>query len=465
MHDSIIEQLINIVKNDNVITENIPIEYCQDWRKNFIGYPLAVVFPQNISQISEIVKLCSRYNIAIITQGGNTSLCGGSVTDKSKTQILLNLKYLNKIRQINLMNNSIHVEAGCTLRQIQNIAAKNDVLYPLSLPSEEWCTIGGNLSTNAGGVAVLKYGNSRQLCLGIEAVLADGSIYNSSHHLYKNNMGYDLKHLFIGAEGTLGIITSASLKLYPLPKKYHAVWIGINNFEQAMNLFKYIQKYYAQAVSSFEIMNYTSIQCVGNVFPEKINIINQNFANYEWHVLLELEEHGEPIGTNLQQKLKKVAENLIYVEEYLPSDIENKSKLWDIRHSIPAAQKELGGNIKHDISLNLENINEFIQIIPEKILQIDSSSRFVIFGHIGDGNLHYNVFSGLKNKHKIQDCIYKEILRLGGSVAAEHGIGRLKPMILKNSISDMEFNLAKNIKNCLDPKNILNPGIIFNNIY
>ncbi|MFM2344212.1 MAG: hypothetical protein RLZZ210_822 [Pseudomonadota bacterium] len=465
MQHNLIIELIKIVSTENVISQNIPPEYCQDWRKNFTGYPLALVFPKNVQQISEIVKACNKYNISIITQGGNTSLCGGSVTDKSRTQVLVNLKYLNKIKNINVSNSSISVEAGCTLEQVQNTAIKHNMLYPLSLPSEKWCTIGGNLSTNAGGVAVLKYGNSRQLCLGLEVVMADGSIYNSSHHLYKNNMGYDLKQMFIGAEGTLGIITSASLRLYPLPQKYYAVWIGIDNFEQAINLFKYIQRHYAHAISSFEIMNKTSIECVASVFKDKIEIIdsNNNLEKYEWHVLLELEEHGEVIGGNLKQKLQKVADNLIYIEEYaLHISDNNKSKLWDIRHSIPLAQKELGGNIKHDISLNLENIADFVKNIPKKLLNIDPKAKFVVFGHIGDGNLHYNVSSELKYKHKIQDCIYNAVLASGGSIAAEHGIGRLKPMILRSSITDIEYNLAKNIKQCLDPKNILNPHIIFN---
>ncbi len=457
------------INSSDIITNDIPIKYCEDWRNFFIGKPLAVIQPRNTQQISAIVKLCMKYQISIVTQGGNTSLCGASVTDASQTQILLNLQKMNKICDINVINRSMQVEAGCTLKQVQDVAFQYGLLYPLSLPSEQWCTIGGNLSTNAGGVAVLKYGNTRQLCLNIEAVLADGAVYNSQQQaLYKNNMGYDIKQLFIGAEGTLGIITRACLRLYPLPKKYYAVWLQVNHFEQVIELFKNLQWHFAHNLSSFEVMNYESIACVQQEFTD---LFNNNFLHIRsnqynkhntWHILVEIEEHG--IYIDIDAEMKKCLANIkagdinIHYETYMPNQ---HSYLWAIRHHIPHAQKKQGGNIKHDISLDLQHMVKFIATMPQHIYAIDPNARMIIFGHIGDGNLHYNVISDKKYGIDIQSCIYEHVKQYAGSIAAEHGIGRLKTELLTKYINVDEYKSMQKIKNIFDPNNIFNPHAVF----
>jgi FAD/FMN-containing dehydrogenase len=460
---NILNEIQHIMHTDAIIIDNIPKQYCEDWRKNFIGKPLAVVQPSNVQQISQLVKICQKYPTPIVTQGGNTSLCGASIADNSQTQIVLNLQKMHKIHSINTINRSIYVEAGCTLKQVQQVAMQHDLLYPLSLPSEQYCTIGGNLSTNAGGVSVLKYGNTRQLCLNIEAVLADGSIYNSQQkQLYKNNMGYDIKQLLIGAEGTLGIITAACLRLYPLPKKYHALWLCVPEFDDVLTLFEILQLHFAHALSSFEVMNDLSILCVKNAFPE---LFNYDFLHilkntHTWHILVEIEQHGVSIDIEAEIKACFKKNTCIFTyESYQP---QQNSVLWNIRHHIPHAQKKQGGNIKHDISLDLQYMADFIATMPQNIYNIDANAKIIVFGHIGDGNLHYNVIASKEYTAYIQTCIYKHVKSKHGSIAAEHGIGQLKTKLLCESINANEYQAMQKIKHIFDPNNILNPNTIFN---
>jgi len=455
-----LDKLASIVGIENIII-NPTDEYCVDWRESFSGKPLALVFPASAQQVMWVVQWCVQNKIEIVPQGGNTSLCGGSVPNSSGEQLLINLKKLDKILDVNIENSSITVEAGCTLRQVQEAAIENNLLYPLSLASEKQCTIGGNLSTNAGGVSVLKYGNTRQLCLGLEAVLPDGSLYQGLSQLYKNNMGYDLKQLLIGAEGTLGIITKATLKLFPLPRKYHVIWIGMNSLDMGLNLFKVLQTYYAQAISGFEIMNDTSINCIRVINSKVLDTLHSSYINYKWHILIEIEEHG--FGINFLNDLKYMdkihhfeEENILKIESYTPVQA---SKLWNIRKSIPSVQKAYGKNIKHDISLSLDKISCFITDMKNKILAIDANAECIIFGHIGDGNLHYNVIS--EEKEQIQKAVYETVLMMQGSIAAEHGIGKVKTQALKAALPEAHYLMAKNIKQALDKENLFNPNVIF----
>ncbi len=446
-----------LIPGSNNSNSKLKLEkYCLDWREKFSGTPLAIVFPHTTEQVANIVKICLKHKISIVSQGGNTSLCGASIPNSSGKQLLVNLSKFNKIIDCNVQNNSITLECGCTLAMAQNYALQKQRLYPLSLPSEQNCTIGGNLSTNAGGVSVLKYGNTRQLCLGLEAVLPNGEIYNNLHNLYKNNMGYDLKHLLIGAEGTLGIITKACMRLFPLPHMYHNLWLGAQNIEEVMDIFLNLNNDYFGNISSFELMNLNSLNCVNTHFKQYLSMV-PHYTQYNWHILIELEQYLTKLDivNYCQQKY-----NVLASEQYL-AQTNASSKLWQIRHSIPQAQKLSGGNIKHDISLSLDKTSHFINLMEKPIKEIDKHAQFIIFGHAGDGNLHYNIVSMANLNNKIQDAVYNMVLSLGGSIAAEHGIGKLKTSLLKNSLNQTHYNLAKNLKYNLDPYNLFNPEVIF----
>jgi FAD/FMN-containing dehydrogenase len=458
MENDLLAKLAIIVGKDHVITDlTQQLTYLADWRGRYEGYAFAVVKPQTTNQIVELIKFCQINNIKIIPQGGNTSLSGGATPSNQMEirQIVINLSLMNKILSIDTQNNSITVQAGCTLAQIIQQAEAHQRYFPLSIASLDSCQIGGNIATNAGGIHVIKYGMMRDMVLGLEVVLADGKILNGLNGLRKNNSYLDLKQLFIGSEGTIGIITKAVLKLYPKPTDYVTGLMGVKTIPQAINLLNQLSVYFS--VCAFEI--------IGKTMQE---IYNTNFgANKlplgdDWVILFELETNNVDGTLDLLSKCELDVERLI-----ISDNLTSRDDLWQIRENLPVAEKMHGVAIKHDISLPISKIEQFIKLNEKNIQNYYSNAQIIIFGHLGDGNLHYNIQLATREEtiaeeNNINQIVYTDVLNLGGSISAEHGIGQLKKFWYKQAVDSVSYNLAKQIKQLLDPKNLFNPGKIFN---
>ncbi len=452
-----INEITNIVGLDGILTNNKKL-YETDWRHRYNNPSLAVIFPSTIEQISAILKLSSIHKVGIIPQGGNTSLCGASVpNDSGSPQIILNLRHLDKIIHIDINNQSITVEAGCTLDKVIEYAKTNGLYFPLSIASSGSCQIGGNIATNAGGIHVIKYGMMQDLVLGLEVCLADGSIVNQLQSLRKNNTFFDLKQLFIGSEGTLGIITKATLKLYQQPESYFTAMCGVNELSTACLLLNSLNKYYN--LCAFEIIN-----------PLTQQIHNKHFhpmgVTAPWVILFEIETNGE---FSLEELVNKLGELTIDLDNVILASNENERKnLWQVRESIPLAEKMEGVAVKHDISLPISNIDNFIKTNESNILKHFPDAQIIIFGHLGDGNLHYNIqfkdqdYNKLQNiEPKINNIVYTDVYKYNGSFSAEHGVGVLKKHWLSKYYDSKSYQLALSIKKLLDPNNILNPKKVF----
>ncbi|AWD32236.1 putative FAD-linked oxidoreductase [Candidatus Kinetoplastibacterium sorsogonicusi] len=463
---SIFKSLVTLLGNNRVIKGQDANLFLIDWRKRFFGNTIAVVFPKSTIEISEIVKLCIHYKISIVPQGGNTSLCGGSIPDSYGQSIVISTKFLNNIRNINLQDDVLIVEAGCILKNIQDYANKHNRFLPISLASEGTCTIGGNLSTNAGGTQVFRYGNVRELALGLEVVTAEGLILNNLKSLRKDNSGYSLKDLYIGSEGTLGIITAASLKLYHKPLIICTGLVYVNSIEDAINLLSYSKSKFGSNLITFEIMSKYSIELSINFINEKNIIINDQI---NWVILIEIHNYEEKVSTlNLLEKVLILGlEKNIIIDAIVAKNSEQQSLFWKIRESIPLAEAKLGKGIKHDISLPISSISEFLKFTNQQLISFFKDINFVIFGHLGDGNLHYNIFRSqndisedffLSLQSEIYNIVHNNVYKFNGSICAEHGVGQLKVDEISKYKSFLEIELMKKIKIALDPHNIMNPG-------
>lgn len=453
-----------ICGNNNVITKTeLMSTYLTDWRKRYTGRAIAILFPENTKQIVAIIKYCQQEKIAITPQGGNTSTCGAAtpLTNHTAHQIIINLARMNRVIEIDSENSSITVEAGCTLQMVQELAAEHNLYFPLTLASQGSCQIGGNLATNAGGIQVLKYGMMRDLTLGLEVVLANGDIIQSNHKLRKNNTYLDLKQLFIGSEGTLGIITNATLKLFPAPVSYLTFMLPLDNLALALNFLARLRQNYSNNVSAFEIIKGDSQKLYNQQFPDAKLSFTAN-----WLLLAELEINADFSLDNFTQLLESIDINLDNV--LIASNDKQRKDLWLIREHIPLAEKAYGYAVKHDISLPLGKIEEFLVTNMPKLKQIEDDGYFSIFGHLGDGNLHYNF--GKKGatlaeteslEERISEIVYQDVVNLGGSIAAEHGIGISKKKWFKKHLPAESLQLLQTIKNQLDPSNLFNPGKIF----
>jgi|SRR6185437_2762134 len=457
MENGILTKLTEIVGRNHVITDPAQqLTYLTDWRGRYEGQAIAVVKPQTTDQIVELVKLCQLNNISIIPQGGNTSLSGGAtpLNQSATRQIILNLSRMNKILDIDAENNSITVQAGCTLAQIIKQADECQRYFPLSIASLDSCQVGGNIATNAGGIHVIKYGMMREMVLGLEVVLADGRVLNQLNSLRKNNAYLDLKQLFIGSEGTLGIITQAVLKLYPKPADYVTGLIGVKTIPQAINLRGQLSAYFS--ICAFEIIGKTMQ-----------GIYNTNFTanklplSDDWVILFELETNNMDGTIDLLSKCELDTEQLIICDS--PT---SRQGLWQMRENLPVAEKMHGVAIKHDISLPISKIEQFIKLNEKNIQKSYPDAQIIIFGHLGDGNLHYNVQLAtpeltLAEESNLNQIVYTDVLNLGGSISAEHGIGQLKTLWYKQSTDTVSYNLAWQVKQLLDPNNLFNPNKIF----
>ncbi|WP_343603015.1 FAD-binding oxidoreductase [Roseateles sp.] len=439
--------------------------YERDWRKRYAGRALAVVRPADTAQVAAIVSLAREHGVALVPQGGNTGLVGGGVPDDSGTQLLLSLQRLNRVRQIDPANLTMTVDAGCVLQQVQQAARDAGLLFPLSLAAEGSCTIGGNLATNAGGTQVLRYGNARELCLGLEVVTADGTVWDGLSGLRKDNTGYDLRDLFIGSEGTLGVITAATLKLHPLPLARMTALAACDTLRDAVALLGLAQARCGAALTGFEVMNALSLALVGKHFPQ----LTQPLGPRPWTVLLELSDsEGETHArAQFEALLEDALERGVIDDAAVAETLAQSHAMWHLRESIPLAQSEEGLNIKHDIALPVSRIPDFVEGCDRLLAERFPGSRLVDFGHLGDGNLHYNVQApegvapaDFLRTHEaaVNALVYDQVAAHGGSISAEHGIGQLKREELAQRKSPVALQLMRQIKQALDPRGLLNPG-------
>jgi len=432
-----------------------------DRRGRVFGTTQIMVSPNTTAQVSEVVKACGEAGVGIVPQGGNTGLCGGAIPDSSGNQVLLSLSRLNSIRAIDARDFSIVAEAGCILATIQDAAAGVGHFYPLSLGAEGTCQIGGNLSTNAGGINVLRYGTARQQVLGLEVVLADGTVWDGLRSLRKDTAGYDMKQLFIGSEGTLGIITAATLKLYPDPGETATVFVALNSAQQAVELLALCREKLADNIQAFELLSDRSLRFA----RRHLTGVSLPFDDeHPWIVLCEIVV-GESRSA-LEEMLAVALEQDLAVDVVIAKNQAESDQLWRVRHSISDAQRPEGANLKHDISVPIGRIAEFIAEGEELIDSMMPTARLVAFGHVGDGNLHYNIAQPigadgdkfLQDGQAVTEAIYELVTRMGGSISAEHGIGVLKRDYLRQYRSATELDMMKAMKTALDPRNILNPG-------
>ena len=456
----------DVVGATNLLTETADLgRYLTDWRRRYTGRALGVVRPANTDEVAAIVRLCNQHRVPLVPQGGNTGLVLGSVPDQSGNAIVLSLSRMTRIRATDTINNTMTVDAGCILEQIQNAAAEAGRLFPLSLAAEGSCTIGGNLSTNAGGTAVLRYGNTRELCLGLEVVTAQGEIWNGLRGLRKDNTGYDLRDLFIGAEGTLGVITGAVLKLFPQPKAQRTALAATKSPQEALHFLSMAQQRCGAALTGFELMSDFCLTLVTKHFPQMRLPFPQSYPQY---VLLELSdsESEEHANDMLEGLVSEALEQVIIDDAVIASSIAQSKALWNLREHISLAQAEEGKNIKHDVSVPISCIGEFIRVTDVLLAEQFPGCRMVTFGHLGDGNLHYNVSppenaapdAFIESQPAINRVVHDSVHAFGGSISAEHGLGALKREEVRAYKSEVELGLMRTLKQALDPLNIMNPG-------
>lgn len=467
MTTNLLPTITDIVGQHNVITNaNDLIPYCTDWRGRYIGQAIAVVRPGSTEEVAALVKACTEHHVSIVPQGGNTGMCGAATPDKSGKQIILSLQRMNKVRHVDPHNSTMTLEAGCVLQQAQDVAAQANRLFPLSLGSEGSCTIGGNLSTNAGGTAVLRYGNMRELCLGLEVVTADGQIWNGLRTLRKDNTGYDLRDLFIGAEGTLGIITAAVLKLFPMPVVKWTSLISVQSFKAAVDLLSLFQEKASSGLTGFEVMSKASVDLLTEYFPELNNPLTPTAP---FTVLVEIsdfesEAHAQAL---MESILGEALEKELALDAVIASNLTQAKHFWAMRDHITLAQAKDGANVKHDITIPISSIDTFVKETNQLLEQYQPNIRMINFGHLGDGNLHYNVAAPKghdalefmkKHADQIQEIVYAQVDKFNGSMSAEHGIGQVKTSRMVEHRGEVAVNLMRQIKKSLDPNNIMNPG-------
>ncbi|MEW6707745.1 MAG: FAD-binding oxidoreductase [Pseudomonadota bacterium] len=465
MNGELLSALHAAVGPEQVITEGDLTAWELDWRKRFRGKALAVVRPGTAAEVAAVVRACAAHGTGVVPQGGNTGLVGGGVPDASGSQVLLSLTRLNRIRAIDRPNLTLTAEAGCVLQAVQEAAAAEDLLFPLSLAAEGSCTIGGNLATNAGGTQVLRYGNARELCLGLEVVTAGGELWDGLSGLRKDNTGYDLRDLFVGSEGTLGIITAATLKLHPRPAARMTTLAACDSLDQCVALLGLAQQRLGAGLTGFEVMGRFALSLVAKHFPQQ----PQPLPGAVWTVLLEQSDgESEAHARSLfEALLEQALEDGLICDAVVAESVAQSKALWHLRESIPLAQAEEGLNIKHDISLPVSRIPAFVRETDAALQQRFPGARLVNFGHLGDGNLHYNLQAPegavadeflAAHEEAVNTLVYDAVLAHGGSFSAEHGIGALKREELAQRKPAVALQLMRAVKRALDPHGLLNPG-------
>ncbi len=457
---SLSEQLAEIVGAAYVLTDPAELApYVTDWRGRYRGRAQCVVRPANRAEVAAVVKVCVETATPLVPQGGNTSLCGAATADDQGQAVVISLSRLNRIVTVDAKNNTITVEAGCTLAAVQEAARAADRLFPLALASQGTCQIGGNLSTNAGGVQVLRYGNTRELTLGLEVVLPSGELWNGLRGLRKDNTGYDLKQLFIGAEGTLGIITAAVLKLFPLPKMQTTCWLSVATPTLAVDLLNAAKSAFDAQLTAFELVSDIALDLVLKNIPNS----TQPATKSPCYVLAEF---SDVTASSVENWLAEMLAPGLLSDAVLAQSESQARKLWALRENISEAQKIEGVSIKHDISVPVSSIPDFLKQADAALAAAFPGIRVVAFGHLGDGNLHYNLSQpdALENtafiasQPAVNRLVHDLVHALNGSISAEHGIGQLKREELLRYKSPVELALMRSIKQALDPRGLMNPG-------
>ena len=458
--------LVEILGADGVLTDAAATApFLVDHRGLYRGRALAVVLPRSVEQISRVLRLCNERRIGVVPHGGNTGYCGGATPDESGNQIVVALRRLNRIRNVDALNYSLIAEAGCILADVQRAADDAERFFPLSLGSEGSCQIGGNLSTNAGGLSVLRYGMMRDLVLGLEVVLADGRVLSSLSALRKDNTGYDVKSLFLGAEGTLGIITAASLKLFPKIRSSATAFVAIPDVRTAVDLLARLREASGDRVSSFELIARSGVELTTRHIPGVTDPLQQA---HPWYVLCELTSAraADPLDGIMEEALGSALEAGLVLDAALARNERERAALWKLRETIPEAQRSDGASLKHDISVTITALPGFVERASAWVKEHVPDGRLVVYGHVGDGNLHFNLnqapgadrntFSA--REPAIRRAIHDLLREFGGSFSAEHGIGRLKVGELELYASPVELDLMRAMKKALDPNGVLNPG-------
>jgi FAD/FMN-containing dehydrogenase len=462
---NLLQALAAAVGESNVFTGDEAAPYLTDWRKRYAGAALAVVRPASTAETAAIVRACAGSRTPMVPQGGNTGLVGGGTPDASGSAVVISMQRMNRVRSIDVANDTITVEAGCVLQRVQQAASEQGRLFPLSLAAEGSATIGGNLATNAGGVQVLRYGNARDLTLGLEVVLASGDVWDGLRGLRKDNTGYDLKHLFIGAEGTLGVITAATLKLYPQPAARMTALAALPSLAAATRLLERARAAAGAALTAFEVMGRITLQHAVEMLPALRMPLP---LAQPWYALLELsdtesEQHAAAV---FERVLAEALDAGDIVDAAVASSIAEARALWALREGIPEAHAKRGGNVKHDISLPVSCIAEFVESTNAALRRRFAWIEPIVFGHLGDGNLHYNMGTAagtpievaFEHEQRINEVVNDAVHARGGSISAEHGLGQLKREAITRYKSALELELMRRIKGALDPLALMNPG-------
>ncbi|HEX4242074.1 MAG TPA: FAD-binding oxidoreductase [Steroidobacteraceae bacterium] len=439
--------------------------YVHDFRRLYHGATPLVLLPRSVDEVARILAICNRDEVAVVPHGGNTSYCGGATPDEGGSEVVISLKRMNRVREVDADNYSMIVETGCTLAEAQRVALDAGRLFPLSLGSEGTAQIGGNLSTNAGGTAVLRYGMMRDLVFGLEVVLADGRVLHALKGLRKDNTGYDVKSLFVGAEGTLGVITAACLKLFPLPADTATALAGIESPRHALDLLARLRGSAGDQVTSFELMPRLAAELTVKHIPGVANPLGMETP---WYLLIELSSPNprQGLGTLLTATLEEAAEKGEIADAILATSLAQAKSFWKLRETIPEAQRHHGASLKHDVSVPVSAIPTLIEEGSALIRRLAPEGDIIAYGHAGDGNLHFNVGQKpgadartfLSRGPELEHAMYDLVEGLGGSISAEHGIGRLKVAELARRADPVELSLMHALKRALDPKGILNPG-------
>lgn len=442
--------------------------FIEDWRGRYKAPALCVALPSTAAQVSAVVRLCAAHGVPVLPQGGNTSLCGGAVpASEGARPVIVNLSRMRRIRSIDTANGSMEVEAGCVLKTVQDAAAAEQRLYPVSLGAEGSCQIGGNLSTNAGGTGVLRYGNTRDNVLGLEVVLADGTIWNGLRALRKDNTGLDLKHLFIGTEGTLGIITAATLKLHPLPTHHALAWFAPVDPAAALRVLSLFQAACGARLNAFEMINRRQLELVIEHVPERRNPLGEL---QDWHVLVELADTrgGEEMAELLQHTLEQAAVEGLIADAVLASNDTQRAALWEIRHSVSEANKKGGVGLTTDCAVPVSAVPAFIEQATRAVHALVPGLEILVVAHLGDGNAHFIPFFSFDAWRELADpaamatamrrCVNDVAHELHGTFSAEHGVGQTGLSEMAHYKSAAELTLMRAVKQALDPQELFNPG-------
>ena len=437
--------------------------HLKEWRGLYVGRTPIMVSPASTEEVAAVVRICAETGTAIVPQGGNTGMCGGAVPSPAGDQIILSLSRVDQIRAIDPLNYTIAVDAGCILSNIQAAAADAGRLFPLSLAAEGSCQIGGNLSTNAGGVNVLKYGTARELALGLEVVLPDGTIWDGMRGLRKDTAGYDLKQIFIGAEGTLGVITGAVLKLFPLPKSRLTLFVAVRDPDAAVELLADLRERTGDRVSAFELVPRDALDMVLRHIPGTSDPLD---TPYDWYALVEIASPDAEISQDAGDLLADAFETGLVLDAATASSEAQRTALWRLRESIAEAERAEGASIKHDVSVPVSDMPAFITTARAEVERALPEIRVIAFGHIGDGNVHFNLCQPkgadreafLKRWPEFNRIVHDVVMTFRGSISAEHGIGQLKRDELQHYKSSTDIALMRALKQTLDPKGIMNPG-------